>query len=779
MNRRKFLESGAGAVAALPFVNSALFALVSPNEDVMTRRAATGTTAAEPQVFWASDPVRPNETVMIQGSDLGGVSAVVEVARLSDGPAAHAALKWVRVPVLEGSGESLKFVVPADWNPGVFAFQVKVAEMTSKPMLLNAPDPWWIQGDEGHGATPGGWLRVLGKSLAVDGRPMAPTQKESGPVAPPMFSKAVGEVGLARLTSNDGAVVTLRSTAADLYSMRFELPADLAPGRYMVQVQNGSGGNAAWRAAGMLPVAAAPKIPQTIYSVLDFYKSDPDAVKTMRDTLVKYTQPLDRTEGIRDALDKAEKNGGGIVYFPGGRYRMRGPLNVPPHTVLRGEGKDVVTLWWGSGHFNLDGGGNQGRAKVDEPAPPNPLISGTDFGIENISFYFPLDYQNGIVSQDRLRMNHVRIRIDHYWLVSGRGEGVVARLGHNFQVTNCDILSKGDGLIPGKYGLIAHNHIYTNKTSTPLGGSQQVIVEDNQFTSMDPTAYQNISGTGRNLYYARNRHDSLYVHQSDYSFTFDYGLGCYLGGIARADGTNILLSGNPSYSRRAPDQSEAWNHAAMCIVGGRGMGQWRDIVSHEGSLWKIDRPFDTAPDATSVVTIILFNGRALVIENRFEDANWVNAGYGTSIDVIFAENKLFRCADLMNYGLRHHENFQPSWHVQYLANVISEGQTGESSSGKAHDKEVYSGPLTSGMIHRRSKFMAENSGSISIGDGVLDAVVEDCTLENPLSSINVDGMAQGVVLRNNIFGGKPSPRYTGAGIKHAVVVLAPTTGSSG
>ena len=44
-----------------------------------------------------------------------------------------------------------------------------------------------------------------------------------------------------------------------------------------------------------------------------------------------------------------------------------------------------------------------------------------------------------------------RVRIDHYWLVQGRGDGVVARLGRNFQVTDCDILAKGDGLVPGQY----------------------------------------------------------------------------------------------------------------------------------------------------------------------------------------------------------------------------------------------------------------------------------------------------------------------------------------
>ena len=72
------------------------------------------------------------------------------------------------------------------------------------------------------------------------------------------------------------------------------------------------------------------------------------------------------------------------------------------------------------------------------------------------------------------------------------------------------------------------------KTNTPFGGTWGMIVEDNHFTGMDPTAYQNIGGSGRNIYYAHNTHESPFVHQADYSFTFDAGTGGYLGGSRSA-----------------------------------------------------------------------------------------------------------------------------------------------------------------------------------------------------------------------------------------------------
>jgi hypothetical protein len=706
--------------------------------------AMTASASAAPQLFWISGPVGPDETVMVHGSDLGGAAAVVELARLDDSdptaPAAPPRIKaWTRVPVLQGSGDTLKFVVPAAWQMGVFACRITADNSAAPVAFLNAPDPWWIQGDEGESATPGGWLRILGKSLGGSGHPSVLLQPEQGqPIALP-------------------------APVGDDYSLRLALPANLVIGAYTVKVHNGAGGAAAWRDAGTLRVVDAPQA-GSIFSVLETY--GPDAAKEMRKSLIKYNQPIDRTDGILAALKKAKEKGGGVVYFPAGRYTVKGPLEIPDHTTLKGEGEGVVTLWWGAGHFNLDGGGPQGRARIDEPKPPHTLISGADFGVENMSLFFPVDYEQGVVSEKRLRLSHVRIRIDHYWLVQGRGNGTVARLGRNFQVTDCDILAKGDGLVPGEFGVIAHNRILSNKSNTPMGGSKCIIVEDNRFVSMDPTAYQNISGSGRNIYYGHNRQEALYAQQSDYSFTFDAATGAYLGPITAA-GTRITLGADPAYPKWAPEKHGVWKQSALFIIDGHGAGQWRDVTANHGREWRIDRPFDVAPDSTSVATVASFNGRTLIVDNQFEDGNWVNAGYGMSIDVICAGNHLARCADLMNYGL-HGETFaQPSWHVQYFDNVVAEGQTQVGSSGGGHKSQIYSGPVTRWAIHRRQTLTADNGGGITLSGNVRDAIIEGCTVKHPASVIKVDGAAEGVVLRNNTFDGPDGPRYEGDGIKKA------------
>ena len=79
---------------------------------------AASSAGASPRIFWASDPVRPNETVMLHGSDLGPAAAIVDMARLDDGVASAPAPlpsinAWTRVPIIQGSDHTLKFVVPA------------------------------------------------------------------------------------------------------------------------------------------------------------------------------------------------------------------------------------------------------------------------------------------------------------------------------------------------------------------------------------------------------------------------------------------------------------------------------------------------------------------------------------------------------------------------------------------------------------------------------------------------------------------------------------------
>lgn len=694
-----------------------------------------------PQVFWASDPVRSGETLVLQGADFGP-DTVVEVR-----PGTAPTGAWTRAEVVQRSVDNLKVVVPAEWPACAFACRASnPGEAGTGPeSWINVPELWWLQGDAGDAASAGGWLRVFGRNLNFGG------------------------TSTLHLSGGGGRKLLLEATNAGCYSLGFQLPEELEPGTYRVRIESGLAG--AGPGLGELRVLPPAAWPEDVFSVVESLGEE--GAREMRKSLVKYHQVEDRGDGIRAALKKAEENGGGVVYFPAGRYGVTGELSIPPRTVLRGEGEGLVVLWWGQGRFNLDGGSDLGyeRAPGAAEVPPR-LVSGRDFTMENMSLYVPPDYQTVVDGSENVRLRRLRVRIDHYWtLHTKRYEGWVARLGDHCEVTDCDIQAKGGGISPGRWCQIAGNLVTSGKTPCPLGGSRQVIVENNRFVSTHPTAYQNIAGHGRNLYYADNTHQALNVHQADFSFTFDAGTAAYLGKLAKVEGTDLILAADPAFAPWAGDGSHYWKQAVVCVLDGRGAGQYRDVVAHRGRSWTIDRPFAVAPDQTSVVTIVPFNGRVLVVGNRFEDANWVNAGYGTSIDVIYAGNRLHRCAQLLNYGLENDRNILPSWYVQYLDNELCEGQTGLDVTGSVRQAEVYAGPVTRCVIGRRNQWTADNGGGISVGGRTRDVLMEGSLLRHADSFIRADGQAAGLVFRNNRFQGGP-PRYTGERIPDAVIVPA-------
>ena len=456
-----------------------------------------------PKIIWASDPVLPDETVVMMGGPFRE-GATVEVARLGDTLAPPLKLKvegWRQVKPLQTSAQSVKFVIPSDWKIGVYACRVSSGGKTSEPVLVNAPDPWWMQGDGGESASPGGWLRLFGKCLSFG-----------------------GAVQVA-LKGADGEVRLLKPKQADCWSLWVELPAGLKPGAYGVQVHNGMGGDATWRSAGTLTVAAPEAWTTDVFNVRDFGK--------------------DTDQAVRAALAKAEKNGGGVVYFPRGRYGLKGELVLPPGTVLRGEGMELVNLYW-----------------PDMEKTPIQLISGPRFGLEGLTLYCQ-NHKNVVTDQDGsvgTFLRRVRIRANCYFMIEdarkesrGRkgpashrecGSAVWLR-GRNFEVTDCDIYASNYALHidKAKAGVVARNRFLYGGRGYSIENTDRLIFEDNLVCGNDLLAIGNDITTFytnycRNIFYARNQVRQMFGADRE-MMTLDAGGGAYFGKAAKVSGAHV------------------------------------------------------------------------------------------------------------------------------------------------------------------------------------------------------------------------------------------------
>src|SRR5215470_16400052 len=86
-----------------------------------------GNAGAEPVMFWFNDPVGPDETVLVTGADLNEVTSAT-VARVPDRGSTSSPEQETSVEILQANPQSLKFVIPKDFTPGIYRFTLTHAQ---------------------------------------------------------------------------------------------------------------------------------------------------------------------------------------------------------------------------------------------------------------------------------------------------------------------------------------------------------------------------------------------------------------------------------------------------------------------------------------------------------------------------------------------------------------------------------------------------------------------------------------------------------------------------
>jgi hypothetical protein len=665
-----------------------------------------------PCIYWASDPVRPDEVVLLMGEGLGA-GAAVEMSSAEGRESASR--QWTAVATAQAGRQSVKGIVPADWKQGVYACRVRVGDAVSNELLVNAPDPWWWIGDGGEFATPGGEVRVFGKSLNF------------------------GAKGQVRLRSADGRVIEC-GAEADAYALRFSLPGDLEPGQYAMVVHNGLAGEAAWRDAGTLVVRQPDVWMNEVFNIKDFGPRPGEA--------------------LVGALQKAAENGGGIVFLPRGRYPVKDRLVIPPRTVLRGEGMELVSLYW-----------------PDLDNPPPELVSGADFGIESVSLCCQ-NHKNVIADtpfSQGMFLHKVRVRANCYFMIEDVGKefrgrhapashkqcgAAVLLRGKNFKITDCDFYASNYALriLKAKTGLIARNRMLYGGRGYSIENTERLIFEGNVVSGDNLLAIGNDittfwTNSCRHIYFARNRLQQMFGADRE-MMTLDAAGGAYYGRIAAVDGTHLTLAADPVFRDYAPKPHTDWTGAVVQILDGKGAGQYRFVTAHSGREWEVDRPWMVPPDKTSRISIAPFRGRNLFVENSLEDGGAFQL-YGAAHDTIVAGNRGARMDGFLVWGLNPHGwGQQPSWGCQFLDNEILEGngyghRSATFSTISGDDPKVYDGPLVRGAIFRRNAL--DNNARIVLGGTTEDAIVEHCDVRNSDLGVDVKPTTRGVLLWGNRF----------------------------
>jgi len=554
----------------------------------------------------------------------------------------------VSVEILQKSDTCVQFAIPENIGYGVYAIKPKGADFVDL-QLCNQPTIDWLQGDMGLESTPDGWVRVNGRNLSMnDGKPMIVFE-----------SKA-----------NGALTYVYPSKVYDEYSIEYKIPLSLPLGDYYVYAHNGFGGEKAWSRPYDYKIVGPLAWSTKEFNVKD-YGAKGNGVDNDSYALYK-------------TLEAVEKNGGGVVYFPRGRYYFTTAFRIPENTTIRGASKDMVQLFWTDDQWEYG-------------SMPDALFSfAGNVRIEDLSFKGTRVYS--IIKSDKFDKAKGNVFLNNLFIHFNPFNGGMMRTdpsydtgkeidnyndgefwaidlgGENVHVENCYVASGACTFrLHATTGAVLRNCTFKQGHAgyAGLAGCKQTIVEDNQLTSghlnsssMGVTVNQGVVST-EDMYHARNV--EIDVNSNDRElWTTDGGRGYYYDRILDYnDRTITLLEGTKFIENQYVDHD-------LVIVRGKGMGQYRTVVSNTASTLTLETPFAIEPDDTSVVSLVKRFHTMYLIDNEFVRGGNLQF-YSVMMRGVMDGNNIYQSGGINSLAGWIYDAAQPAFYCIFNNNTIGGG----------------------------------------------------------------------------------------------------------
>ena len=718
--------------------------------------------SANAQIFWSSATVKSGDIGMVFGENITYNN--VKISRLTDGRSSDAPsfvpfakpdkpvsaydsysnikeASWnsdteSTVEVIQGNSKSFKFEIPSSFADGIY-----VLDADGYREYINAPYIKWVQGDCGQTATTDGWIRIMGENLS------------NGKNTPKIV-----------LVNESGNITSLSvSKVYDTYSIEANIPQSLAVGTYDVYLHNGYGDDTAWSMPSKIEIKEPVTKSTNVYNVKN-YGAIGDG----------YT---DDTLAVRKAIEQANINGGGTVYFPSGRYLFTGTFRIPQNTAIKGEGKELVSLVFLPFNWSI---GNI----------PDAFFTGTkNFSIEDLTIS-ATRMNKGITSEFE-KDNSANILIknvnllanpfsfngptsDNVYTISNENGSYTDKKraaiylgGDNITIENCRVLGgKNSLMVYNSNGVVIRNNEIYNGHGGFYGvsGSQNVIMEDNVISGADLMAtgggvanYD--SSLTQNVYYARNKLSKFFSNDRE-AMTTDGGQSAYYGTMSATLESKIKLTSVPNWG------NVDWTGAGLMILTGKGSGQYRLITGYNSNVVELDYPFVVNPDKESKIVIVSMNRKGIYVDNSFEDTGLMQF-YGVGIDNIVTGNEFTRTAGIKLNAIYTYGGYRPSWYNDISYNHFKEGYythwfgTNDGLSGESSiwlNTAVYSQTAEQMMIAVNvSNNVFDNHSGIKITSEhttyplTKDIIVQNNRMANADIGMTIKEKIDGIVLKNNTF----------------------------
>ena len=567
----------------------------------------------------------------------------------------------VKLKVLSASEYNLSALIPdkpafkAGVLIAVWVKRTMGGRAWSKPVFLNRARGVTIEYDR---IMPGQAFRIFGRNLRLKGfvpglRFVEVKTRESFP---------------ARITGGDPFVLNVIAPAAIMPGSRYQLVLSNGNGSGIAEAESTAEELMTGMAAAADPFGL--KVPWgtefTFYKNIYNVKSDPRLqLKAKGDG-----ETNDR-QAIQQAIDLASRNGGGVVYFPEGKYKLDIPsgsgLIMRSRVVLKGEGDQKTFIQYGFGTpppypdpIGKDGWPNATTEGVAILWPVNTTLSGLyQLCLQNVNTSglwrhslktMPPPVKKPGGSGSRFFAANCRFDFSVAW---GLSWAYVDRM----IITDCDFDSKARITWPWLWHctgstnfVVRNNRLRYAAGRFGFNDSFNGIIENNHITRQGDLINPKGETGGFNIDFAQdivvmnNRLDveGKAIPDLNQGETILSQGGnpeqMFVGKVSAAT-ANTLTDRNQQWGQiKTPSLSSS---DAVAIVYGRGMGQWRHFKSNTKNTLQLTRHWDVIPDATSCYAIMHWSAEDwLVKDNILENNNRGIWFYCGSTDVAITGNQL-------------------------------------------------------------------------------------------------------------------------------------------
>jgi polygalacturonase len=510
-------------------------------------------------------------------------------------------------------------------------------------VAINRTEAWWIGPEK---AAPGTVVSVYGRNLA----------RSNGTTQSHIYIKPVG-----------GAGWYLTPRSVNPFRVEFEIP-DLPSATYEVWTHNSHGGRFGWSGPLLLDILAQSPWHGQDKRIIDVrhFGAQADGI-------------ADDTHAVAQALEAAGRSAPATIYFPAGQYRIMATLHAPANVTWAGDGMDETEIRLGkviNDSMIVSPADNVGFRKLtltgDRRSRDRPLV--------NLSFAKEIRFE--------------AVRLDAWGSPALEAQDVsglfidASELIENgsFYGASRQIFMSGNRFRMTGYG----------ESAVALWGGRDFSMIGNELTNADESLEEGHGigrffvgqahfGSMRNLYWEGNVSRNAAPHDCD---KVDCNKGeqiCFEIVGSRLKNDFVSATESTVTFRRADWGQPVASGRDLVIVGGRGAGQQRHIVSVNGSTAMLESAWRVMPDRTSRFALAATASRAAIYRNTFEgresysqhdsDSTGVLL-YGNVYDVVVDSNTISKMRHgMMTVALASSEGLSP-YFLQYSNNRISRSNSG-------------------------------------------------------------------------------------------------------